>query len=122
MRRKHSILRVLVLAFLLGLLLAVGLHGVILPAAAASAGLVLPLRIDLRMSLHAQFGYSPDYELNVPSFDPWNRPYIRSRTVSQHETDHVHALDGTGWSQSALVEAVRRDYPRSRRRSMPEAT
>lgn len=111
MRRKHSILSVLVLGLLLGLLLAVGLHGVILRPAAASAGLVLPLRIDLRKSLLAQFGYSPDYELNVPSFDPWNRPYIRSRKVSQHETDHVHTLDGSGWSQLPLVQAVRRDYP-----------
>jgi hypothetical protein len=92
--------------------LAAGLTGVIpQPAAATSHGLPLPLRIDLRMSLREQFGYSPDYELNVPSFDPWNQPCIRSRTVSQHETDHVDVLDGAGWSQLALVEAVRRDYP-----------
>ncbi|MBE0528668.1 MAG: BNR-4 repeat-containing protein, partial [Thermoleophilia bacterium] len=103
----RRLLLVLVLA-----LLAAGLPGVIpRPAAAANSGPVLPLRIDLRMSLRAQFGYTPDYELNVPSFDPWNRPYIRSRTVSQHKTGHMHTLDGTGWSQLALVEAVRRDYP-----------
>ena len=40
----------------------------------------LPIRVDTRASLSGQFGYRPGYELNIPSFDPWNRPAIRSRT------------------------------------------
>jgi hypothetical protein len=72
----------------------------------------LPLRIDSRQTLQEQFGYAPPYDLNVPSFDPWNRPYIRSRTESQHVTDSVGCLDGGApWASLPLVDAVRRDYP-----------
>ena len=74
------------------------------------ASLSLPLRVDARTSLREQFGYAPGYELNVPSFDPWNRPFIRSRTASQHATDHVHTWGGSDWLEFALVAAVRRDY------------
>jgi len=76
-----------------------------------AAGLRLPLRIDTRLTLRAQFGYAPDYQRNVPSFDLSNRPYIRSRTVSQHATDHVDTLEGDGWISMPLLDAVRRDYP-----------
>jgi hypothetical protein len=78
---------------------------------ALAAGLSLPIRIDTRISLREQFGYAPDYERNVPSFDPSNRPYIRSRTASQHVTDHVHAIEGGGWTSIPLLDAIRRDYP-----------
>ena len=78
---------------------------------AEGASLSLPLRVDARTSLREQFGYAPGYELNVPSFDPWNRPFIRSRTASQHATDHVHTWSGSDWLEFALVAAVRRDYP-----------
>ena len=78
---------------------------------AGGASLSLPLGIDTRMSLREQFGYAPDYELNVPTFDPWNRPFIRSRTSSQHVTDHVQTLSADGWAEAPLVAAVRRDYP-----------
>jgi hypothetical protein len=78
---------------------------------AIASGLRLPLRIDLRVSLTTQYGYTPAYERNVPSFDPSNLPFIRSRTVAQHPTDHVHTVADGAWLQLALVDAVRRDYP-----------
>jgi hypothetical protein len=82
-----------------------------LPPALSAAPLHLPLRIDTRLSLKQQFGYAPEYQRNVPSFDPSNRPYIRSRTASQHVTDHVQTLGPDGWRRYPLVDAVRRDHP-----------
>lgn len=92
-------------------LMLAAISGGVQGAGAAPSPLTLPLRIDARTSLAAQFGYAPAYELNVPSFDLLNRPFIRSRTVSQHRTDHVHTLSGEGWLQSDLLACVRRDYP-----------
>ena len=73
--------------------------------------LALPLRIDTRLTLRQQFGYAPEYQCNVPTFDPRGRPCIRSRTSSQHVTDHVQAFGPEGWRCYPLVAAVRRDYP-----------
>jgi hypothetical protein len=95
----------LVFALLAGALLAAW------PAPASASILALPIRLDTRLTLSEQFGYAPVYERNVPSFDLANSPAIRSRTASQHVTDHVHSLAGEGWSQVALVDAVRRDFP-----------
>lgn len=80
-------------------------------AGTAHAALTLPLRIDTGVSLSTQFGYAPAYERNVPSFDPSNLPVIRSRSVAQDPTDHVHTLADGAWLQLALVAALRRDYP-----------
>ncbi len=73
----------------------------------------LPIRIDTGSSLARQFGYRPGYALNIPSFDPWNRPAIRSRTPSRDVTSTVSRLgtDGT-WVASPLLRAVQRAYPR----------
>jgi BNR repeat-containing family member len=81
------------------------------PGALADGALRLPLRVDARLSLGQQFGYAPDYELNVPSFDPWGGACIRSRTATQHATGHVHRLGADGWRRFPLVAAVRRDCP-----------
>lgn len=80
------------------------------PATARAAE--LPIRIDSTVTLAQQFGYRPQYPLNVPSFDPANRPVVRSRTSSQHETRSAARLrDDGSWARSSLLKAVRRAYP-----------
>ena len=72
----------------------------------------LPIRIDTRSSLASQFGYRPGYVLNIPSFDPWDRPAIRSRTPARDVTGMVSKLNGDGtWVASSLLTAVQRAYP-----------
>jgi hypothetical protein len=82
----------------------------LLPATAASTS--LPIRIDTSRSMHDQFGYSPDYQRNIPSFDAAGRPAIRDRTASQHPTSAGFLLRSDGrWRRSGLLAAVRRAYP-----------
>jgi len=71
----------------------------------------LPVRVDTRLSTAEQFGYRPDYELNIPSFDVANHPTIRSRTVSQHITAYSARLIDDAWVRSSLLGAVRAAYP-----------
>jgi len=82
-------------------------------AAAPAAALDLPIRIDTRLTLREQFGYAPGHQLNIPSFDPFNRPVIRSRTASQHVTrSAVRMGDEGNWISVSLLKAVKRAYPR----------
>ncbi len=100
-----------------GALAAGGLVGVVVltliaviagPAAAAD----LPIRIDTASTLAQQFGYAPGYPLNIPSFDAHNRPYVRSRTASQHVTRSVLDLGDDGrWVAASLLKAVRAAFP-----------
>lgn len=79
---------------------------------AAAAALQLPIRIDTDSSLAEQYGYDPDYQLNIPSFDPWNRPAIRSRTPSRDDTSTVSRLgDDRTWVESSILTAVSLAYP-----------
>ena len=81
-------------------------------AAARAAALDLPARIDTRLTLLEQFGYAPGHQLNAPSFDPLNRPVIRSRAASQHVTlTAVRMGDDGKWISVSLLTAVRRAYP-----------
>jgi hypothetical protein len=82
----------------------------LLPAAAAA--ITLPIRLDTTRSLREQFGYAPDYQRNVPSFDAANRPAIRDRTAAQDFTSAGFLLRSSGgWRRSALLAAVRRACP-----------
>jgi BNR repeat-containing family member len=81
-------------------------------AAAPVRAATLPIRIDTTLSLREQFGYAPDYPLNIPSFDPANRPVIRSRTESQDVTRSAFRLTDDGsWAAASLLKAVKRSYP-----------
>ncbi len=71
----------------------------------------LPIRIDTASTLLEQYGYSPGYPLNIPSFDSQNRPFVRSRTSSQHVTRSVLGLDDGRWVASSLIKAVRKAFP-----------
>ncbi len=86
---------------------------VVLGAAAATASAQeLPIRIDTRVTLLEQYGYAPDYPLNVPSFDAANCPFIRSRTSSQHITrSALWLVDEHYWLSASLLVAVRRAFP-----------
>ncbi len=80
---------------------------------AVAGALELPLRIDTQGTLLEQFGYSPAYPLNIPSFDVANRPFIRSRTSSQHVTQSAIRLgDQGGWVSASMLKAVRRAFPK----------
>jgi hypothetical protein len=80
------------------------------PEAAADT-LPLPLPISTSESLFDQFGYAPDHQRNVVVFDSANRPVIRSRTASQHDTLYAAFLEGGVWRQSSLSDALRAVYP-----------
>jgi hypothetical protein len=80
--------------------------------ASAALALPLPIRIDTGMTLKQEFGYRPGYPLNIPSFDPWNRPAIRSRSPSRDLTRNALRLNADGtWVASSLIAVVRRAYP-----------
>ncbi len=70
-----------------------------------------PIVLDTLKHEQALFGWHPSFTLNVPSFDRANRPYIRSRTASRDETRFVHVLDGSAWSERALLASVKAKYP-----------
>ncbi len=79
---------------------------------APAGALELPLRLDTQGTLLEQFGYSPGYPLNIPSFNVANRPFIRSRTSSQHFTQSAIRLgDDGGWITASILKAVRRAFP-----------
>ncbi len=80
----------------------------------AAEPLPLPLPISTTESLLDQFGYAPDYQRHVPIFDSANRPVIRSRTASQHDTLYAAFLEGGVWRQSAFDAALHADLPRVR--------
>jgi hypothetical protein len=94
-----------------GLFVAVLFTAAALPPGALAID--LPIRIDTASTLRQQFDYAPDYPLNVPSFDAQNRPYVRSRTASQHVTRSVLELSDDGhWVASSLIKAIRAAYPK----------
>jgi hypothetical protein len=59
----------------------------------------------------AALGYTPWYVPNVPAFDKFNRPYIRSRTVDPHETGFIQTLRNGRWVQRDFLATVRAAYP-----------
>lgn len=69
--------------------------------------------IVLRPGYHekAQFGYSPGYTVNVPTFDSLNRPYIRSRSSDVHETGFIHTLRNGQWVELNFLEDLREQLP-----------
>jgi len=83
----------------------------LLTGPAQAAPLTLPLSVSTQSTLADQFGYAPDYTRNVPAFDSVNRPFIRSRTASQHDTSFVDSLDSGVWVKSSLVSALVAAYP-----------
>jgi hypothetical protein len=80
-------------------------------APASAPALELPLRLDTRLTLAEQFGYEPDYPLNVPSFDLFNRAVMRSRSASQHQTGAAILASPDGWKRVSLIRAIRREHP-----------
>ena len=73
--------------------------------------LSLPLPISTKESLLDQFGYAPTYQRNVVVVDVADRPIIRSRTSSQHDTLYAAFLEGGVWRQSSLSDPLRAAYP-----------
>ena len=79
--------------------------------ARADEAIELPLRVDSTIGLDEQFGYSPDYTQNVPSFDGRNLPYLRSRTSDQDGTSYVDTMGRDGWASLDLLAALTARYP-----------
>ena len=63
------------------------------------------------LTLAKQFGYSPEYTQNVPTFDSRNAPDIRSRSASQNDTSFIHRLEGGRWVEHDFLQALRSAYP-----------
>jgi hypothetical protein len=99
-------------ALAVGGLLAVAVLALVSVVTGPAGAMDLPIRIDTASTLGQQFGYSPGYPLNVPSFDADNRPYVRSRTASQHVTRSVLDLTDDGrWAAVSLLKAIRAAFP-----------
>lgn len=85
------------------------------PVAAQRAEVAMQpeMPIVLRPGFHelAQFGYSPDYTVNVPAFDSLNRPYILSRTSDVHETRFIHTIRDGVWVEIDLLSALSEQVP-----------
>lgn len=86
--------------------------GAMIPAPAAMAA-VASGHIDLKdgLTLAQQFGYVPEFQQNVVTFDANNVPAIRSRSASQDETSFVHRLQGGAWVRHDMLEALRAAFP-----------
>jgi len=61
--------------------------------------------------LNAQFGYAPQFTRNVPAFDSYGAPYIRSRSADPDYTGFVQTWRGGAWRRLDLVAALRAAYP-----------
>ena len=70
-----------------------------------------PCTSTARVGLDEQFGYYPEYDRNVPTFDSRNVPYIRSRTSDQDDTSHVDTMGTEGWVELDLLAALAARYP-----------
>jgi hypothetical protein len=98
----------------LAVALAIALLSPAAAAAVAPPATESPLLLDSHRSLYAQFGYAPDYQLNVPSFDARNAAHIRSRTATQDGTRYVYSLRDGSISRTSIIDAARRLFPRMR--------
>lgn len=58
-----------------------------------------------------QYDYRPWYIPNVPAFDQFNRPYLRTRGVDPHTTGAVQTLRDGQWVQMDFTPAIRAAYP-----------
>ncbi len=77
------------------------------PHDAGAAPVVLQRNVDLL----SQFGYAPEYPLNIPAFDAAGRPFVRERNEDQHLTSGVLTLGDSGWELSGFLDAVRAAVP-----------
>lgn len=74
-----------------------------------------PLVIDPARTLNAQFGYAPPFTRVVPTFDEYNRPYLRSRSSDPDATAFVHTLRDGAWTRLDLLRPLRAAYPTFKR-------
>lgn len=79
-------------------------------AGAAKQELTIPAGISTKESLLSQFGYAPDYQRHVVTFDAANWPIVRSRTASQDDTDYAAFLEDGVWRHAGFYRALRAVY------------
>jgi len=70
-----------------------------------------PVVIQPGTGLFAQFGYSPPFTRNVPTFDAAGMPYIRSRSADPDYTGFVNTLRDGAWVRLDFIGALRAAYP-----------
>jgi tRNA(Arg) A34 adenosine deaminase TadA len=83
----------------------------VLSGRASVQALDVPVPIRADESLVEQFGYAPDYQCNVVTFDMANRPILRSRNASQNDTLFAGLLEGGIWRQSVLDDTLKWALP-----------
>ncbi len=71
----------------------------------------MPLLLHPEASIAELYGYAPDFTLQEPAFDQFNRPYIRSRTADLDETSFIHTLRDGSWIALDFLAAIREAYP-----------
>jgi hypothetical protein len=62
-------------------------------------------------SLFSQYGYSPPFTRNIPTFDSADRPYIRSRSGDADYTGFVQTLRDGAWQRLDMLRTLRAAYP-----------
>jgi hypothetical protein len=70
-----------------------------------------PIVIAPDKGLYTQFGYSPPFTRNAPSFDAAGRPYIRSRSADPDYTGFVHTWLDSAWRRLDMTAALKAAYP-----------
>lgn len=70
-------------------------------------------RVVLQIHKHEQqlFDWHPKFNLNTPSFDSKNRPYIRSRKDDLHATEFVHTLRNGKWVVLDIIDHIKAAFP-----------
>jgi len=79
--------------------------------AGAHDAVAAPVVLQRNVDLLSQFGYAPEYPLNIPAFDAAGRPFVRERSEDQHFSSGVLTIGSQGWQLNGFLEAVRAAVP-----------
>lgn len=79
--------------------------------AAFAQPVTLPIVEQPREHEAGQFGYKPWYVPNTPSFDKFNRPYLRDRVTDPHPTSSIQTIRNGRWVRKDFLGAIRAAYP-----------
>ena len=78
---------------------------------ATAQPVALPIVEQPREHEAGQFGYKPWYVPNAPSFDKFNRPYMRDRATNPHPTSAIQTIRDGRWVRKDFLGAIKAAYP-----------
>lgn len=72
---------------------------------------IVPIELKVLQHEKQLFQWNPEFNLNVPSFDSLNRPYIRGRSSDRHVTKRVYTIRNNEWITLDIIKSIRKVYP-----------